>query len=59
MEKGVTLDIQNKPDTVLIIKSQIQTINQESDVNIFLILDLQKKHVKVLKNFRRRLKEKM
>ena len=45
-----------KPADVLIIKRDIQTINQESDLDNFPILDLQKRLVKVLKNFMRRKK---
>ena len=57
MEKDVTLDIQKKPADVLIIKRDLQTINQESDLDNFAILDLQKRLVKALKNFVRRDKE--
>ena len=56
---GCKKDIQKKPAEVLIIKRDIQITNQESDLDNFPILDLQKRLVKALKNFVRREKGKM
>ena len=50
MEKDVTLDIQRKLVDVLKIKREIQIVHQESVLNNFFILDLQKRLVKALKN---------
>lgn len=50
---NVKLNIHMKPVDVLIIKD-IEIINQNSDLDNFCILDLQKSLVKILKNFVRR-----
>ena len=46
MEKDITLDIRKNLADVLIIKKDIQIAYQESDLDNFSILDLQKRLVK-------------
>lgn len=53
-ERDVSLNIQKKTAEVLIIKRDMQTINQETDLDNFSILYLQKKLVHALKNVTRR-----
>lgn len=47
MEKDAPLDIQMKPDEVLITEKDVQVSNQKSELDNFLILDLLKKLFKV------------
>lgn len=46
--------MQKQRADVSIIKRNLQILDQESDLNNFPILDLQKRHVKALKNFVRK-----
>lgn len=56
--KNAAIDLQMKP-VALIIKEDKQVINQKSDLNNFLILDLQKRLVKLMELFLRGGNEKM
>lgn len=45
MEKDALLDIQMKPDEVLITEKDVQVSNQKTELGNFLILDLLKKKI--------------
>lgn len=57
MKNNVTLDLQMKLADVLINKRDIEIINQKSDLDNFLILDLQKRCVEPMKVFLKKDKE--
>lgn len=59
MEKDGTMDLQTKLYDVLIIKGDIQIINQKNDLESFFILDVQKRYVKLVKEFLREDRQKM
>lgn len=53
MENDVTKDLQCKSMNILTIKRDIHIINQKNDLDRFYILDLEKRCVKFVEEFRR------